>query len=190
MWNNNLNLLYLLFLLCCRECVLIKASPKLPFYSRMDILTDEQLQGPHLSSGILVWISSPLVLVTMSTHQNWKPSPLIQTALMCFVWTVLMTWLVGLISSVLCHVTVSASSIDKDVFERPTSTGSEGQECKKPSFGQTRTQHLLFFFWLAGNAFKLGHIQTGICSITFPKRQGIKNKDLAVCVERLIFPAL
>ena len=148
MWSNNLNLLYLPFLLCRRECALIKASPKLPFYSRMDILTDVRSQGPHLSSGILVWISSPLVLVTMSTHQNWTPSPLIQTVLMCFVWTVLMTWLVGLISSVLCHVTVSASSIDKDVFDRRTSTGSEGQECKKPFFGQTRTQSLLAF-WLA-----------------------------------------
>ena len=149
MWNNNLNLLYLPFPRCRRECALIKASPKLPFCSRMDFLTDEQLQGPHLSSGMLVWISSPLVLVTMSTHQNWTPSPLIQTALMCFVWTVLMTWLVGLISSVLCHVTVSASSIDKDVFEQRTSTGSEVQECKKPSFSQTRTQSLLAF-WLAG----------------------------------------
>ena len=122
MWNNNLNLLYLPFLLCCRECALIKASPKLPFYSRMDILTDEQLQGPHLSSGILVWISSPLALVTMSTHQNWTPSPLIQTAPMCFLWTVLTTWLVGSISLVLCHVTVSVSSIEKDVFEGRTST--------------------------------------------------------------------
>ena len=189
MWNNNLNLLYLPFLLCCRECALIKASPKLPFYSRMDILTDEQLQGPHLSSGILVWISSPLVLVTMSTHQNWTPSPLIQTALMCFVWTVLMTWLVGLISSVLCHVTVSASSIDKDVFERPTSTGSEAKNAKSP-LSVKLVPSVFCFFWLAGNAFKLGHIQTGICSITFPTRQGIKNKDLAVCVESLIFPAL
>jgi len=148
MWNNNLNLLYLPFPRCCRECALIKASPKLPFCSRMDILTDVLSQGPHLSWGMLVWTSSPLVLVTMSTHQNWTPSPLIQTALMCFVWTVLMTWLVGLISSALCHVTVSASSIDKDVFERRTSIGSEGQECKKPFFGQTHTQSLLAF-WLA-----------------------------------------
>ena len=122
MWNNNLNFLYLPFLLCCRECALIKASPKLPFYSRMDTLTDELLQGPHLSSGILVWISSPLALVTMSTHQNWTPSPLIQTAPMCFLWTVLTTWLVGSISLVLCHVTVSVSSIEKDVFEGRTST--------------------------------------------------------------------
>ena len=48
----------------------------------------------------------------------------------------------------------------------------------------------VFFFWLAGIAFKLGHIQTGICSITFLTRQGIKNKDMAVCVESFIFPAL
>ena len=48
----------------------------------------------------------------------------------------------------------------------------------------------VFFFWLAGIAFKLGHIQAGICSITFPTRQGIKTKDLAVCVESLILPAL
>ena len=175
MWNNNLNLLYLPFLLCCRECALIKASPKLPFYSRMDTLTDELLQRPHLSSGILVWISSPLALVTMSTHQNWTPSPLIQTALMCFVWTVLMTWLVGLISSVLCHVTVSASSIDKDVFERPTSTGSEGQECKKPSFGQTRTQHLLFF-WLAGTHSNLDTFRLAFVLLHFQQDKGLKIK--------------
>ena len=185
MWNNNLNLLYLPFRRCRRECALIKASPKLPFYSRMDTLTDELLQGPHLSSGILVWISSPLALVTMSTHQNWTPSPLIQTAPMCFVWTVLTTWLVGSISLVLCHVTVSVSSIEKDVFEGRTSTGSAGQECKKPSFGQTRTQSLLAF-WLAGQ-----RVQTWTHLFFYiTNKKGIKNTGLAVCVESLIFPAL
>ena len=85
----------------------------------------------------------------------------------------------------LCHVTVSVSSIEKDVFEGRTSTGSEDQECKKPSFGQTRTQSLLAF-WLAGQ-----RVQTWTHLFFYiTNKKGIKNTGLAVCVESLIFPAL
>ena len=89
----------------------------------------------------------------------------------------------------LCHVTVSASSIDKDVFERRSQPEVRAKNAKSP-LSVKLVPRVFWRFGLRGNAFKLGHIQAGICSITFLTRQGIKNKDLALCVESLIFPAL